>query len=122
MNDRDRDERFTLIRICGCVACHLFDVPGVVPPQIHHLNFGDHHGGKRLGDEYTVGLCPWHHVGQPMENLWPGKCRTLMGPSWARAPNAFREAFGTGAELLEFQNALIDAYLAKSAVAVLEPT
>lgn len=57
MNEIERDQRYTLIRICGCVACHLFKVPGVVPPQVHHLNAGDKHGGERLGDEFTVGLC-----------------------------------------------------------------
>ena len=120
MNDRERDLRFTHIRICGCVACHMAGVPGVVPPQIHHLNFGDKHGGKRLGDAATVGLCPWHHMGQPFEGMWPGKCRVLCGPSWAREPNAFRETFGTGDELLEFQNALIEAYIASASIAAQE--
>lgn len=116
MNERERDERFTLIRICGCVACHLAAVPGVVGPQIHHLNFGDKHGGKRLGDDHTIGLCIWHHVGQPHDGMWPGRCRALMGPSWAREPSAFRETFGTGAALLEFQNELIAGYLQRTSI------
>lgn len=45
-----------------------------------------------------------------------------MGPSWAREPTAFREAFGTGAELLEFQNALIAGYLHMTALTVSEAT
>lgn len=117
MNERERDLRFTLIRVCGCIACHLQRVPGVVPPQIHHLNLGDHHGQLRLGDEATIGLCPWHHQGQPFEGWSLRMCRKRLGPSWELEPNEFREQYGTGAELLEFQNALLAAYKASAALA-----
>lgn len=107
MNERDRNIRFIAIREIGCIACRMHGIDGHVPPQVHHLNFGDRHGGKRLGDEYTVGLCVWHHVGQPFDGMWPGQCREKFGPSWAREPKLFRETFGDGARLLEYQNTLI---------------
>ncbi len=119
MNDRERDLRFTLICICGCVACHLQGV-GWVAPQVHHLNFGDKHGGKRLGDDHTIGLCPWHHVGELVFEWSKGMHRKRLGPSWHHEASAFRETYGSGEELLEFQNALIAAYVARTAAAELE--
>jgi len=110
MNERDKTIRFLAIRECGCIACRIFGVPGIVPTQIHHLNFGDKHGGKRLGDEFTVGLCPWHHQGYPINNLLPGQCRQMLGPSWELEPNAFRERFGNGEVLLAYQNNLLAAW------------
>ena len=107
MNEREKAIRYNGIRECGCIACRMHGVPGVVPPQIHHLNFGDRHGGKRLGDEFTVGLCPWHHVGQPFPGMWPGQCRQQFGPSWEREPRLFRETFGNGEALLAYQNDLL---------------
>lgn len=110
MNENERNIRFTAIREIGCIACRKHGVGGIVPPQVHHLNFGDRHGGKRLGDEFTVGLCPWHHMGQPFDGMWPGQCRDKFGPSWERDPRAFREMFGSGEELLAMQNELIAAF------------
>lgn len=110
MNERDRIIRFTAIRECGCIACRLFGVVGIVMPQVHHLNFGDRHGGKRLGDEFTVGLCPWHHVGEPFQGMSASECRFQHGPSWQLEPRAFRERFGTGTGLLEYQNRLLAAW------------
>ena len=107
MNEHERNIRYTAIREIGCIACRLFGVPGIVPPQIHHLNFGDKHGGERRGDEFTIGLCPWHHVGQPHAGMLKAQSQTYSGPSWELRPSAFREQFGTGDELLAIQNALI---------------
>lgn len=111
MTPDERDTRYFAIRSIGCIACLLFGVAGIVGPQIHHLNFGDRHGGARLGDEYTVGLCPWHHVGQPPERMWKAEAQERMGPSWELNPNAFRERFGTGVQLLAYQNRLIREWL-----------
>lgn len=110
MTPSERDTRFLAIREIGCIACLMLGL-GIVGPQVHHLNLGDHHGGKRLGDEYTVGLCPWHHVGQPPDHMWKAEAQRLMGPSWELNPNAFRERFGTGAQLLAYQNELIRRWL-----------
>ena len=107
MKDSDKAIRFTAIKDCGCIACRIYEVAGIVPCQVHHLNFGDKHGGKRLGDEFTVGLCPWHHVGSPHDGMSESQSEKYSGPSWARRPSAFRETFGSGSKLLEYQNALI---------------
>lgn len=109
MNELERALRFTTILVCGCIACWMA-IGRMVPPQIHHLNEGDRHGGRRLGDRYTVGLCVWHHVGQLSFDWTAGMHRARLGPSWAREPAAFRQIFGSGEELLEFQNALIEGY------------
>lgn len=67
---------------------------------MHHQNLGAHAGQKRLGDEATIGLCPWHHRGifKPPINV---------GPSLAKEPNRFREVFGSDDELLAEENELI---------------
>lgn len=116
MNEQERALRFMTIATCGCIACWM-SIRRLVAPQVHHLNFGDKHGGKRLGDEFTVGLCPWHHVGDLVFDWSKGLHRDRLGPSWQHEPTAFRERFGTGAELLDFQNALIAGYLQRTAPA-----
>lgn len=76
---------------------------------IHHLNLGDHAGQVRLGDEFTIGLCPWHHQGYPAPNLTRDQTRDWLGPSMAHEPNRFREVFGGGQELLARTNVLVEA-------------
>ena len=98
MSPRDRERRFRYIREIGCICCRRYGY--YAAPEVHHQNFGAHAGGKRLGDEYTVGLCRWHHRG-----VEKPPCR--VGPSLAKEPRRFREIFGTDEALLAEQNELI---------------
>lgn len=70
-------------------------------PEVHHLNTGGHAGQKRRGDEYTIGLCAWHHRGVP------GHYDSYPGPSLAKQPGKFRITFGSDDQLLAEQNNLI---------------
>lgn len=54
--------------------------------------------GKKADDENTIGLCPGHHQYGNKDN-----------PSVHGQPKLFAEKFGTQEELLEMQNALIEA-------------
>ena len=98
-------KRFEIIRDIGCVACILRGIYNN-PPQIHHLV----EGRKRLGHQYTCGLCYWHHVGGLPTGAKQYEVEERLGPSYALSPRSFKEVFGTQRELLEFQNELINHY------------
>ena len=70
------------VREIGCIPCRIAGYEGVPCEKHHLLTTGRHGNGKRRGEQYTVGLCPYHHrgVGNPAD-----------GPSLAREPRAFRE-------------------------------
>lgn len=103
MSPRDRERRFRYIKEIGCVACKSRGVYRV--PDVHHLNTGGHAGHKRRGDEFTIGLCKWHHVGTPPDGMLVPEYS--LGPSLAKQPNRFRQVFGSDDELLARQNKLL---------------
>jgi hypothetical protein len=92
--------RFELLQEVGCVACLIEDeLQGqlrlsLTPSDVHHLLSG----GRRKGHQSTIPLCPWHHRGVGAMGLW--QTRALYGPSMATEPRAFRDRYGTQAELL----------------------
>jgi hypothetical protein len=90
------------IREIGCLACHLEGL-GRRPTQIHHLTETGRHGGRRRGHAQTVGLCPWHHQGHPLEGLTASETALRLGPSLAHQPRAFRERYGRDDDLLTAQ-------------------
>jgi hypothetical protein len=95
--------RMDLIVEGGCVCCLQF--AGLVCLcEVHHLTVGGKHGAPRLGHAHTVGLCVWHHRGNPYP--WPEATMAgLVGPSYAREPSEFRRVFGGDEGLLRLQSA-----------------
>jgi hypothetical protein len=75
---------------------------------VHHLNFDGKAGQARRGDEYTIGLCPYHHVGEPIYGMSVEQCRDVLGPSLKLHSRAFRDEFGSDDDLLARQNELIE--------------
>ena len=106
MTPAARQRRFQRITAIGCLACR-FRGYFAQPCQVHHLNLDQHAGQERLGDAHTIGLCPWHHVGEPLNGASRNRTRELLGPSMKHEPVKFRELFGTDRELLQEQNRLI---------------
>lgn len=104
MNARQRAIRFTSIKENGCICCKMDDHSWTYPDVHHQLTTGFHGNGKRLGDEFTVGLCRWHHTGNRDESCWWAE-----GPSYALEAKAFREKYGSDEVLLAFQNKVLDA-------------
>lgn len=102
--------RFAWIYDIGCVACLKIEI-GFEPCQIHHLNLGGKAGQKRLGDRYTIGLCPWHHQGQVPSHMPKLGFKALRGPSLALSSREFRVKFGSDDELLAYQDELINGRL-----------
>jgi hypothetical protein len=106
------DLRDFAIRDIGCVASAIWaEMQGItrgpVPCEKHHLNEGDQPGRKRRGEQYTVGLSQWSHVGRcfctgaitdcPV-------CKASFGPSWRHHKREFLDTFGDGDALLAIQN------------------
>lgn len=98
--------RMNSIKEEGCVIARHLGV-GWLPAEIHHLNQGGRHGGRRLGHAFTVGLNPWSHRGVPLDGWTAERCREVLGPSMAREPRAFRELWSDEL-LLEMQNRLLE--------------
>lgn len=106
MTPRAREHRFRRLKELGCIACWTIGVMDV-PAEIHHQNLDGKAGQKRLGDECTVPLCPWHHQSQPMYGLTSERMRSLYGPSLKLHSRAFRLQFGRDEAMLAKVNDLI---------------
>jgi len=100
-------DRFQRIQEIGCLCCilkvHIYQTQA----EIHHLI----DGGKRLGHWHTVALCPWHHRGVPNSGFSEKQTREAKGPSLAKEPGKFKEAFGEDKQLLDKQNKILRKYL-----------
>ncbi|WP_329768936.1 Ref family recombination enhancement nuclease [Stenotrophomonas maltophilia] len=108
-----QQQRMDAITEIGCIVCDALG-HGFMPCQVHHLLVGGKHGQKRRGHAFTIGLCPWHHVGEPMAGLSHSACADRYGPSYAREPRRFRQEIGTDDYLLDLQNTLIEKHLEKT--------
>ncbi len=97
--------RWDLIRARGCIVCVMHEL--IVPAEIHHLTVGGKHGAPRLGHDFTIGLCCWHHRGEKWSNSTSDDMDDYLGPSYAKTPRAFRHEFGSDQYLLRCQNLLI---------------
>lgn len=89
--DSEQLRRWELIRAWGCVICGQ-------PAEIHHLKSGN----VRIGHDYTIGLCSFHHRGIPTPYDPCNEGPTLMDGS-----RAFHEKWGDDEFLLETQNICI---------------
>jgi hypothetical protein len=85
-------ERMASIREAGCVVAWKLGL-GWIPAEVHHLSVTGKHGGPRRGHRYTVALNTWSHRGMPFGGLDAGQCQSMLGPSYAREPRAFRELY-----------------------------
>lgn len=86
-----------------CVACFVWTQDEYRGCDAHHLLSG----GRRRGHMATIGLCKWHHVGQPDNGVLPRYMREDFGPSLMDGSKLFREAYGTDDELLALQKRLL---------------
>lgn len=94
MNTKER-QHLGKVAAFGCIACYQQGTPGT-PCEIHHPRAGTGIGQKASHFD-AIGLCPPHHRGTA----------GLSIPSIHGSKNAFIEAFGTEAELLELSKGLI---------------
>jgi hypothetical protein len=109
-----QQQRMDAIAEIGCIVAHslgidLDDRP--IPAEVHHLTVGGKHGAKRLGHDFTIGLNPWSHRGEPFGGMSAARCEELFGPSYARQPRKFRQEVGSDDYLLDLQNTLIEKHM-----------
>ncbi len=83
-----------------CLACEIEDMPQPNSTEAHHQNAGGHAGQKRLGDEYQVPLCGWHHRGVRPVGMSIDAMTRLYGPSLALDSKQFRFAYGSDSHQL----------------------
>lgn len=112
MKRKDKERRFSRLKMIPCVACLLgfvANAPGGVinPHEIHHQNFDGRAGQRKLGDEFTIPLCRWHHRGIPPSGMLTMGARSLLGPSMALQSKAFRLTYGKDPQLLQFTNEIL---------------
>lgn len=83
-------------RALGCVVCRYRIARGLQgavqcgPTQIHHLNLGDLHGQKQLGQDRVVALGAWHHDGDQLPRHSRARMHERFGPSFKHHAREFR--------------------------------
>ena len=97
-------ERWEKMRQLGCICCRMQGIRTGLAIQIHHLLSG----GRRMGHDETVACCSWHHVAQRLDGMAGKQMTAVYGPSLANGSKPFKAQYGTDAELLEYQNKLLE--------------
>jgi len=95
---KDDKRRFQLLPQIGCICCKSYGIHNEWV-QIHHIV----EGNKRLGHQYTLPLCYWHHEGVPPEGLTREQAEARVGPS-LKSKKKFNSVFGGEMELLSYTN------------------
>lgn len=105
----DESQRMETVKWLGCIFCKLNPLLGLKvastgPCDAHH----ELSGGRRIGHLATIGGCLWHHRGQPpVAGMSQDAAIARYGPSVATGSKPLHAMYGSDAELLEFQNALL---------------
>lgn len=98
------------VKHIGCILCRRLGYhreEGGPLAEAHHLLSG----GIREGHMDTVGLCAWHHRGQPVFGGWNHKShRRELGPALSEGSMAFSAKWGTDKAILEEQEKLVAAF------------
>nr|WP_313216118.1 Ref family recombination enhancement nuclease [Stenotrophomonas geniculata] len=105
----EQQQRMDAIKDIGCVVAYALGM-GYIPCEVHHLTVGGKHGQKRRGHDFTIGLNPWSHRGEPFGGMDEETCEALFGPSYAKQPRRFRQEIGNDDYLLDLQNTALDQY------------
>lgn len=88
-------ERYQALQDYGCMCCRKIGL--IEQAEIHHIT-----EGYRLGNDFTLPLCPWHHRGMPPHGFTSKKrAAKIYGPSLAENKKLFVEIYGTEKQLLE---------------------
>lgn len=104
MNANMRD---VAIREIGCICCLKMGIFSHCAKH-HLISTGFHGNGKRRGEQFTVGLCDYHHQGA--HSVGTDRAREMAknyGPSYADNATAFRQRFGDDEALLAEQERLL---------------
>lgn len=97
-----QSRRFLDMQVHGCIACKKHGLQHRAG-DVHHVLSG----GRRMGHDFTLCLCEWHHRGQPFAAIKNRVMEMIAGPSLHHNSRAFHETYGSDAELLDYQNQLL---------------
>lgn len=100
-------QRFAAIYEVGCIPCWLKGI-SFQPCTIQHVV----EGRKRLGHDYTYGLCEFHHFGTPKDGWTVKQTEDVLGPSLALSKKRFMQTFGSERELVMVCSEMIRGCLA----------
>ncbi len=89
-------DRMARLSEAGCIVCRMAH-GSFVQNEIQHLTVG----GRRMGDRFTIPLCPHHHRGVPAHGFPPAEMERIYGPSFAKSRERFEQAYGHDIQLLE---------------------
>lgn len=95
------NRRFDSFRDIGCVCCRQ-DGRQSEAVANHHID-----GMKRVGHGASTPECPWHADGIPPDGMSQEAAIATFGPSRKSDKRAFRNRYGTDAELLAYTNLLL---------------
>jgi hypothetical protein len=91
--------RFDKLHRLGCICCKKAG-SGYRAPDIHHVL----RGGRRIGHQATLPLCPEHHRYPTSNSLNAG---AVVGPSLADGSKKFEACWGSQLKLLAEVNEMI---------------
>jgi hypothetical protein len=106
VNNRD-SKRYDALRELGCIAGIIAGVPCYgAKVDIHHLV---DRGYRRLsgGNQATIPLCRWHHVGEPPIDYTVGYMHAVSGPSMYWHSKEFTATYGSQRTLLARVNEML---------------
>ncbi len=89
-------DRLDALSRMGCIVCRKAH-GSFVQNDIQHLTTG----GRRMGERFTIPLCPWHHRAVPAPGFPPAEMERIYGPSFAKSRERFELAYGHDVQLLE---------------------
>lgn len=90
------DERIDILtREIGCLCCILKGFDRYQPSEYHHIV----EGYKRLGHDYGLPLCPWHHRGIVPDGHSKQTVMGRLGMSLALSKREFKADFGNEHQL-----------------------
>lgn len=87
---KEQQRRFDAMKLLGCYCCIVDGKKFKVHPDVHHFV----RNNKRIGHDATAPLCEYHH---DLPN----------GFSWHFHRRAFRERYGSDAEVVEKVNIML---------------
>lgn len=92
---------------CGCLPCLVYGRKDM-HAQVHHVV----EGGKRVGHDCTIGLCPWHHVAMPWDGVGEPEMERRFGPSLAHGMTPYERRYGPERYLVEVQDYMLRLFAA----------
>lgn len=100
MATKAHEARIDRLQRIGCICCRKIGIKSQI--DVHHIV-----EGYRLGDEFTLPLCPYHHRGDPPDGMSSKEARAYYGPSLRLEKRNFKAKWGSERMLLAEIDALV---------------